>query len=131
MAVGDHLHDRALSGGQPPLEILVDLQNEHGTLPIDDAHHVRRAAQIRHPLENTGAVEPCQELSGRHAAVLVEDGVWHVIQVIGCRVAEYEPLHDRWNEQGHTRAAILQNGEQLLAGECDDAQDSGEHIGSQ
>src|SRR5690348_15984239 len=51
-----------------------------------------------------------------------------MIQVIGCGVTEYEPLYDRWNEQRHSRAAILQDGEKLLSGEGNDAQEGGEHI---
>ena len=81
------------------------------------------------PLEHARAVQPGQQFMRGRAAVLVEHGVGHVVQVEGRGVAEDQALHDRRHEQGDAAARILQDRQQLLADQGQDAQQGVEHGG--
>src|SRR4051794_27705502 len=50
-----------------------------------------------------------------------------MVEIVSRRVAENEALHDCGNEKAHATARILQDSQQLLAGESDDAQHRVEH----
>ena len=91
-AVGDHLHVRRLACQQAPFKIVFDLQHHERAAIVDVVLDVVVSSQVGHALESRRAVEPCQELGRCGAAILVEHGERHVVQVERGRVAEDQAL---------------------------------------
>ena len=79
-------------------------------------------AQIGDALEHARAVELGEKLVRGGAAVLVEHGIGNVVQIVGRGVAEDQALNDRRNEQAEAAARILEDRQQLLAGQREDAE---------
>src|SRR5579872_122681 len=52
-----------------------------------------------------------------------------MIEIVGRRIAEDQTLHHGRNEQAHPCSPVLEDGEQFLTRESDDAQDGCEHGG--
>src|SRR5207302_1567087 len=73
------------------------------------------------------AVEPGQQLARGGAAVLVEHGVGNVVEVVGRGVPEDQRLDDRRDEKREAAARVLEDSEQFLACQSQDAEDRVEH----
>src|SRR5439155_13640166 len=85
--IGDHLNLGRHAGKQPPLELLVKLYDEQRAPIVDVIRHFACSSQVGHAIEHAGAVELGQQSAGGGGAILVERGVRHVVEVVGCRVA--------------------------------------------
>ncbi len=97
-AVGDDLDVGARSGEQAPLEIRCDLHHEQRAPGIDVAGQIAGAVQIGDAFEDARAIQSRQQLARARAAILIQHGVGHVIEIVGGCVAEYECLHHRGHE---------------------------------
>ncbi len=110
-----------------PLEILIDLDDEHRPAVVDEGLDVLCPSEVRHAMEDAGPVEPRQQLLRSGRSILIEHGIRHVIQVVTGRVAEDQALHDRRNEDAEAAARVLERREQLFARQGEDAEDCVEH----
>ena len=126
-AVGDHLHVRRATGHEPALEILPDLDNEQGAPFIDQGFDVGSTMKLGHAEKYARAVQCRQQLVGGGTSILVQHRVWHIVEIIGRRVPEDETLQDRREKKTDPAARILENSEQFLVNEGEDAQDRFDH----
>ena len=88
---------------------------------------VGRGLQIGHATEDARAVQPGQQIVGRHAAVLIEHGVRNVVQIVGGRIAVDEALNDRRNEQAEAALRVLEHREKFFSRQSQYTQQCIEH----
>ena len=127
--VQDQLQVAASLPGQALLEIGAHVQHEEGIAAIDDPGNIFHPPQGLHPLEDPGGVEAGEQFTGRCPVALVKHGVGHVVEVVGRAVAEQQRLHDRRRDEDHTVGGILDDGQELLATEVQQAADDRDEIG--
>src|SRR5690606_36558867 len=80
-----------------------------------------RTVQRRYAFEGLGTVKPRQQLRGSPAPILIEHRIGHAVQVERRGIAEKQRLQDRRHEKDDPAARILEDGEQFLADEREDA----------
>ena len=129
--VGDHLDIGGLVGCDSALEVLADPDDKEGATIVDEVGDVAGAVDPGDLLEHARAVEPGDQVMSGGAAILVEDRIGDVVEVVGGGIAEEERLEDRRQKQRHPAARILQHREQLLARQGEDAEERIEDRGHQ
>ncbi len=60
-------------------------------------------------MEHARTVKPGQQVMGGGAAVLIEHGIGHVVQVVGCHVAEDQALEDGRKKEAEPAARVLED----------------------
>ena len=126
-AVGDHLHGGCLAGRQPALEIGVDLDHQQHLLIVDQPLHLVGLGQVGDAVEDAGAVQLGQQGRRGRAAVPIEHRVGDVVQVERGGVAEQQALQHRLQQQHVAGARVLQDRQELLADQRQDAAKGGQH----
>ena len=116
-------------GGQVEGQELIDLEPKlkDAASIVDVIGNVARPSEIGYAIEHAGAVELGQQGAGGGGTILVECDVRDVVEVVGCRVAEDEALQDRRTDQRETAAGVLENGQQFLAYQSENAKQGVEH----
>ena len=93
-AVGDDLDRRRRPGQQIALKIPVDHDDEHRAAIVHIGGRLSGLIESRHAGENPRAIEPRHQCLGDCAAVMIDQCVRHVVEVIGGRVTEDQALEN-------------------------------------
>src|SRR5262249_10071336 len=126
-SAGDPLHFRRYAGKQAALEFWIDLNDQERASIVDVIGNVASPSEIGHPIEHAGAVELGQQGAGAGGTILIGRDIRDVVEVVGCRVTEDKALQDRRTSQRKTSAGVLENGQQLLAHQSENAKQGVEH----
>ena len=82
-------------------------------------------------MKHTRTVEPGKQLLRRSAPILIEHAIRNIVQIVRSRIAEDQALEHRRNKQTVAAARILENRQQLLAGERQYSMKRFEHFSGQ
>lgn len=93
-SVRNDLHRRRVSPVQTVLEVLGDSDGHHRVSPGNVGPDFIGRRQVRHRMEEAGAVEPGEQLAGGLAVAHVHRHVGGVFQIVVGGVAEEEPQHN-------------------------------------